>query len=66
MTISQQKLQTATPAPTEVPTPAPATEAPKATEAPAEEKEEGGCGSSMAIAQIMLVLGAAVVIKKRK
>ncbi len=57
---------TATPAPTEVPTPAPATEAPKATDAPAEEKEEGGCGSSMAIAQIMLVLGAAVVIKKRK
>lgn len=71
-TLEPTAEPTATPAPTEAPTEvpteapteAPATEAPKATEAPAEE--EGGCGSSVAIAQIMLILGVAVVLKKRK
>lgn len=71
-TLEPTAEPTATPAPTEAPTEVPteaptevpATEAPKATEAPAEE--EGGCGSSVAIAQIMLILGAAVVLKKRK
>ena len=57
---------TPTPVPTEVPTQAPATEAPKATEAPAEEKEEGGCGSSVILAHAMLVIGAAMIIKKKK
>ena len=63
----------ATPKPTEVPTPVPTqaptaapTKAPEATKAPATEEKDGGCGSSAALAQIMLVLGAAVVIKKRK
>ena len=55
----------ATAAPTEAPATSAPTQAP-ATDAPAEEKEEGGCGSSMAIAQVMLILGAAVVLKKRK
>lgn len=60
---------TATPAPTTVPTQAPATKAPEATQATtADNKNEksGGCGSSMAIAQIMMILGATVIIKKRK
>ena len=54
----------ATEAPTETPTAAPTenpTQAP--TEAPAEEKS---CGSSSAIAQVMLILGAALILKKRK
>ena len=46
-------------------TEAPATEAPEATKAPVNE-EKGGCGSSSAIAQVMLVLGAALIIKKKK
>lgn len=50
---------------TQAPTQVPATEAPKATDAPAKE-EEGGCGSSMAIAHAMLILGAAVIMKKKK
>lgn len=54
------------PEPTEAPaTEVPATEAPEATKAPANE-EKGGCGSSSAIAQVMLVLGAALIIKKKK
>ena len=47
---------------------APATEAP-ATQAPstaAPKSEDGGCGSSAAVAQVMLVLGAALIIKKKK
>lgn len=64
----------ATDEPTQAPTAAaPATDAP-ATEAPAtsapssatQEEKDGGCGSSSAIAQVMLVLGAALIIKKRK
>lgn len=49
-------------------TQAPATEVP-ATKAPATEPKDenkGGCGSSGAIAQVMLILGAALIIKKRK
>lgn len=51
------------------------TESPKATTAPtsgttgtdnAPEKKDKGCGSSSAIAQVMLILGAALIIKKRK
>ena len=42
---------------------APATDAP-ATKAPVDE-EKGGCGSSSAIAQVMIILGAALVIKRR-
>lgn len=50
-----------TAAPTTVPTTAPTT-------APTTEPDgnKGGCGSSAAIAQVMLVLGAALIIKKRK
>ncbi|MBE7067360.1 MAG: carbohydrate-binding protein [Ruminococcaceae bacterium] len=62
---------------TEAPTEAPATEVPTAaptlaptenptqapTEAPTEEKS---CGSSSAIAQVMLILGVALIIKKKK
>lgn len=69
------------PAPTQVPstptpqiTQAPATEIP-ATEAPSTDAapptaqnkpKSGGCGSSCAIAQVMLVLGVALIIKKKK
>lgn len=59
------------PAATEVPpTEAPATQAPAVTEAPkatqAPEEESGGCGSSMAIAQMMTILAVAIVLKKKK
>lgn len=54
--------QAPTAAPTQAPTTAP-TQAP-ATEAPAED--EGGCGSSVALAQIMMIMGAALVIKKKR
>lgn len=49
---------------TPAPTKAPVTNPPAATEAP--KSEDGGCGSSSAIAQVMLILGAALVIKKKK
>lgn len=66
--VPTQRPVTPTPPPTEVPTKAPATEAPKATDAPTEEKEEekGGCGSSVIFAHAMLVIGAAMIIKKKK
>ena len=51
------------PAPTAAPTAAPTT-AP--TTAPDDQTGSKGCGSSAAIAQVMLVLGAALIIKKRK
>ena len=51
--------------PESTPTPNP-TEPPKTTEVPGSEEEKGGCGSSSAIAQVMLIFGAALVIKKRK
>lgn len=60
-----KKVSTATPAPTQAPTTAPTaapTQAP--TQAPADS--EGGCGSSVALAQIMMIMGAALIIKKRK
>lgn len=59
-----------TPKPTAVPTATPnvtaaPTEAP--TVAPSKAPEsKGGCGSSAAIAQVLLVLGAALIIKKHK
>ena len=62
--IKRIATATSTPAPTQAPTTAP-TQAPTAapTQAPA---EEGGCGSSAAVVQIMLILGTALIIKKRK
>ena len=62
--IKRIATATPTPAPTQAPTTAP-TQAPTAapTQAPA---EEGGCGSSAAVVQIMLILGTALIIKKRK
>ena len=64
----------ATPAPTATPevTQAPATNTPDISSAPSTaptqqaDNKKGGCGSSAAIAQILIVLGAALVIKKRK
>lgn len=62
-TPAPTQVPTATPEATEVPaTEVPATDAP--TEAPA--KKDGGCGSSSAVAQVMLILGAALIIKKKK
>lgn len=73
--------QEPTTAPTEAPvTEAPATEAP-ATEVPATDvpstkapdnntsevpNKDSGCGASSAVAQVMFVLGIAIIIKKRK
>lgn len=55
-----------TTAPTAAPTVAPTTAPTTAqTEAPAEEKSSG-CGSASGIAQVMLILGAALIIKKKK
>lgn len=65
-TATPEPTQAPTQAPTTVPTAAPTavpTTAP--TKVPAAE-EESGCGSSAMIAQVMLVLGAAVILKKRK
>lgn len=62
----------ATPTPTPVPTETPkATTAPTqvpldATRVPATTNNDKGCGSSSAVAQVMLVLGAALIIKKKK
>lgn len=51
----------------QAPTDAPATQAPgTATQAPTTDDEKGGCGSSSAVAQVMLILGVAIIIKKRK
>lgn len=49
--------------PTQEPTQPPVTQAP-ATQAPAEE--DSGCGSSIALAHVMILFGAAVVIKRKK
>lgn len=58
--VVTQAPATPTPDPTQVPaTEVPSTDVPKA-------EEKGGCGSSSAIAQVMLVLGAALIIKKKK
>lgn len=56
-----QATQLPTTAPTQAPTEAP-TESP--TEVP--ENKNDGCGSASGIAQIMLILGAALIIKKKK
>ncbi|MBE7067014.1 MAG: hypothetical protein E7385_05630 [Ruminococcaceae bacterium] len=61
---TEEPTEAPTEAPTEEPTEAPATEVPS-TEAPKKD-DKGGCGSSSAIAQVMLVLGAALIIKKKK
>ena len=44
-----------------------ATKAPDATKAPEADdgNKEGGCGASAVIAHVMLVLGAAVILKKK-
>lgn len=65
-TATPDATQAPTTAPTQAPTTAPTTAPTKApTKVPAAE-EESGCGSSAMIAQVMLVLGAAVILKKRK
>ena len=64
----------ATPVPTATPeiTKTPVTPTPSVTTAPTTapnekpEENKDGCGSSSAIAQVMLILGAALIIKKRK
>lgn len=70
------EIEEPTQAPTQVPTATPeATATPEITQAPATDvpktaepakKESKGCGSSSAIAQVMLILGAALIIKKKK
>ncbi|MBE7066468.1 MAG: hypothetical protein E7385_02835 [Ruminococcaceae bacterium] len=74
-----QYIEEATPAPTQESTEAPNTQAPDVTQEPTPletptcdmgpegtTESDKGCGSSSAIAQVMLVLGIALVIKKKK
>lgn len=67
-----EQTEEATEAPTQAPTATPeATKVPvDVTRAPVAEdpaeKEEGGCGSSMALAHAALIAGMALIIKKRR
>lgn len=65
---TQEPVTTQAPETTQAPATTTAPETTKAPEAPMENdsSEKGGCGGSAAVAQVMLILGAALIIKRKK
>ncbi|MBQ5762339.1 MAG: hypothetical protein IIW02_05970 [Clostridia bacterium] len=65
--VPTEKPVTPTPQATQKPTQKPVTQAPEITNEPTDvKKEKGGCGSSVMLAHAMIIVGAAMIIRRKK